>query len=257
MWKIRMAFSFVWHWFSSSNPRRLHSPALLQLMTDAYASGRQFPDIEEIRRTCLRDNSPLKGHDPGAGSSLRGATTISFIARHSLSSPARLAFLHGLVKAAGFSRVLELGTSLGISAACIDRALPPGGRLITIEGNAAIADIALNNLKLCSAERTELVIADFRDALDKALKMKPEFLIIDGNHRMEPTIAYFRAAVSADPAPQMILIDDIRWSQEMLRAWQTVISHSQVSVSLDFFRFGLVLTSNDFARQHLKIRSLL
>lgn len=62
-----------------------------------------------------------------------------------LSPPqARLLFL--LVKAVEARRALEIGTLGGYSATAIARALPPGGRLISLEIDAHHADVARQNL---------------------------------------------------------------------------------------------------------------
>ena len=61
-------------------------------------------------------------------------------------SPLQGRLLELLVRIAGARRVLELGTLAGYSAAWLARALPPGGRLVTIEADPAYAEIARANL---------------------------------------------------------------------------------------------------------------
>jgi predicted O-methyltransferase YrrM len=61
-------------------------------------------------------------------------------------SPLQGRLLELLVRIAGARRVLELGTLAGYSAAWLARALPPGGRLVTLEADPAYAEIARANL---------------------------------------------------------------------------------------------------------------
>jgi predicted O-methyltransferase YrrM len=55
-------------------------------------------------------------------------------------------FLQLLLRLAGARNVLELGTLAGYSTIWLARALPPGGRLITLEANAQYAEIAQRNI---------------------------------------------------------------------------------------------------------------
>lgn len=62
-------------------------------------------------------------------------------------SPAHGKFLFLLAKAQGAGRILELGTLGGYSTIWLARALPPGGRILTLELNPAHAAIAEANFR--------------------------------------------------------------------------------------------------------------
>src|SRR5690242_13683830 len=55
-------------------------------------------------------------------------------------------FLQLLVRISGARRILEIGTLAGYSTIWMARALPPDGRLITLEFDAKHADVARANL---------------------------------------------------------------------------------------------------------------
>jgi len=57
-------------------------------------------------------------------------------------APEQAAFLQILLRATGARRVVEVGTLAGYSAIAMARALPPGGRLLTIERSEKHADFA-------------------------------------------------------------------------------------------------------------------
>ena len=61
-------------------------------------------------------------------------------------SPAQGKLLHLLALGQGARRILEIGTLGGYSAIWLARALPPDGRLITLEADPAHADVARYNL---------------------------------------------------------------------------------------------------------------
>jgi predicted O-methyltransferase YrrM len=61
-------------------------------------------------------------------------------------SPLQGRLLELLARIAGARRVLELGTLAGYSAIWLARALPPGGRVVTLEADPAYAEIARANV---------------------------------------------------------------------------------------------------------------
>jgi predicted O-methyltransferase YrrM len=61
-------------------------------------------------------------------------------------SPAQGKLLHVLARAQGARRILEVGTLGGYSAIWLGRALPPEGRLITLEAEPRHAEVARGNL---------------------------------------------------------------------------------------------------------------
>ena len=61
-------------------------------------------------------------------------------------SPALGKFLHLLARIAGARRILEIGTLGGYSTIWLARALPPDGRLITLEIDAGYAEVAARNI---------------------------------------------------------------------------------------------------------------
>ena len=72
-------------------------------------------------------------------------------------SPAQGKLLMLLARAVGARRILEIGTLGGYSAICLARALPPDGRLITLELNPKHAAVAQANIARAGlAERVEV-----------------------------------------------------------------------------------------------------
>jgi len=55
--------------------------------------------------------------------------------------------LHLLARMQGANRILEIGTLGGYSTIWLARALPPGGRLVTLESEAKHAEVAMANIQ--------------------------------------------------------------------------------------------------------------
>jgi predicted O-methyltransferase YrrM len=62
-------------------------------------------------------------------------------------SPLQGRFLSLLVKAIGARRILEIGTLGGVSASWMAEALPPDGRVVSLEASPDYAALARRNLE--------------------------------------------------------------------------------------------------------------
>ncbi len=68
-------------------------------------------------------------------------------------TPTQGKMLHLLARAVGARRILEIGTLGGYSTIWMARAIPPDGKLMTLELNSAHADVALANIRRAGLER--------------------------------------------------------------------------------------------------------
>lgn len=82
--------------------------------------------------------------DPALEAALRASADAGLPA-HAVS-PTEGRLLQVLAAAVGAREILEIGTLGGCSAIWLARALPPGGRLVTLEGNPGHAEVARANL---------------------------------------------------------------------------------------------------------------
>jgi predicted O-methyltransferase YrrM len=81
-------------------------------------------------------------------------------------SPLQGKFLHLLARAIGARHVLELGTLHAYSTIWLARALPDGGRVVSLEVDAAAADRAWRNVEDAGvAPLVQIVVGDARDTL--------------------------------------------------------------------------------------------
>lgn len=81
-------------------------------------------------------------------------------------SPLQGKFLHVLARAIGARRILEIGTLGGYSTIWLARALPEGGRIVTLEFAPAHAEVARKNLEAAGvAEKVDLRVGAALDLL--------------------------------------------------------------------------------------------
>jgi len=119
--------------------------------------------------------------------------------------------LHLLVRALGAQSILEVGTLGGYSTIWLARALPPGGRLITLESEPKHAAVARTNL----ARAGLAAVVDLRlgRALDTLPKIAAEghgpfdFIFIDADKPSNPE--YFVWALRLARRGSLIVVDNV------------------------------------------------
>jgi predicted O-methyltransferase YrrM len=85
-------------------------------------------------------------------------------------SPTQGKLLNLLARALGARAILELGTLGGYSSLWLARALPPGGRLVTLEADPTHAEVARANLEDAGmAERVQIRLGPALETLPKLL----------------------------------------------------------------------------------------
>ena len=82
-----------------------------------------------------------------------------------------------------------------------------------------------------------------------------DMAFIDGNHRKEPTLEYFRLLLERSNADAVFVFDDIHWSREMEDAWEEIKLQQKVAVTIDLFFMGIAFVKKGFEEPvHCKIR---
>lgn len=148
-----------------------------------------------------------------------------------------------LVREAGAERCLEMGACVGFSAAYQAAALElnGAGRLVTIEGAPAFAELARNNLDRLGIGRARVECGRFQDTLELvAAELAPlDFVFVDGHHDEQATIDYFNLLAQYLAPAAMVVFDDISWSTGMRRAWKTVSTVDGVKFAVDLGQLGI------------------
>jgi predicted O-methyltransferase YrrM len=132
------------------------------------------------------------------------------------SNPLQLRLLEFLVRLTGARRILEIGAFIGLSAMTMARAMPPGGKLITIEKFDHFADVCRRNFAANGlSDRIELVQGDAFEIIEKLPRDEPlDIAFIDGNK--ERYAHYFEAIEARVRSGGLILVDDVLFHGDVL-----------------------------------------
>jgi predicted O-methyltransferase YrrM len=127
--------------------------------------------------------------------------------------------LHVLARAVSAQRILEIGTLGGYSTIWLARALPPNGRLITIEVDKHHADVARSNIARAHlADRVELRVGAALEVL-RMLAGPFDLIFIDADK--ESYVEYFEWAVRLARPGALIVADNVVRKGEVVDAAAT------------------------------------
>lgn len=147
-----------------------------------------YPDLDSYRRgTFAPEDEVQKALMPDAVA--RGLPRISVNAEAGKA-------LHLLARAIGARKILEFGTLAGYSGIWLARALPPGGKLITLEFDPKHAAVARENFKKAGVgARVEVRVGKALELLDGVKPEAPfDFVFIDADKENYPAYLDFALA---------------------------------------------------------------
>jgi len=246
---------------------RTIADAVNRVLTDTIdsVSREWFERIERLRSDLTCDVSTVVYVDYGSGS--RTAAQAGALRRdHELDAAAappapatvqrrvnalarssaprhEAAVLHSLVRSARSVSCLELGTCLGISAAYLGSAahVNGDGRVVSIEGGAAVAERARANLTSLGLSNVIVETGTFDTALPEVMKTHEpfDFAFLDGHHDPDATLRYWHLLKPSLSPRALVVVDDIAWSTGMRKAWRQLRVDPSVAVAADLLTFGI------------------
>ncbi|MEO0040797.1 MAG: hypothetical protein RL329_245 [Bacteroidota bacterium] len=269
---LKILWRFFKFYCRAKTKYNIHSPYVYGLAEALAEDNRLFYVFEEaeiLREVLLKKAEQIPVADYGAGSLVNNQKerSIQSIAASALSSASECRRLFRIAHWCKPNNVLEMGTSLGISALYLAEGAAPA-QVVTLEGAPAIAAVArenfnwfydqsryksfrkitaktsghLNYFKPNTTIPIEVVEGRFENTLPKVLKQLKtiDLAFIDGNHRAEPTLQYFEMCLAHAHEKTVLIFDDIHWSEDMEKAWEAIRNHPKVTLSIDLFWCGMV-----------------
>lgn len=163
----------------------------LWMAVDAYMGGLFAPSDEQLEAT-LKANRTA------------GLPAIDV-------SPLQGKFLHVLVRMTRAKRVLEIGLLGGYSTIWMARALPRGGRIVSLEFSAKHAEVASTNLKRAGLlRRVDIRVGPALDSLpvlEAERGGKFDFIFIDADKGNNPK--YLEWALKLGRPGTLIVVDNV------------------------------------------------
>ena len=252
--------SIIRYLFSAKDEHAIHSPFVFDLYVNIIKKDIQYTDFElinRLRNTLKSRKDTIQITDFGAGSKINRSNVrnIGDIAKNSEKPPRLGRLFYRIIQKFNSKTIFDLGTSLGITTAYLAFA-NKNAEVFTFEGCAETAKIAQRNFKELGIENIEIIIGNIDETLIKKIETvsKIDFAFFDANHRYEPTIKYFEACLEKAHEDSIFIFDDIHWSAEMEAAWETIKSHSSVTITIDLLWVGIIFFRKKQPKQDFILR---
>jgi predicted O-methyltransferase YrrM len=251
------AVRFLRHRIRAKSKFDLHSPFVYSIYSAILNDKTIYPEfrpIEKLRSRLLKDQGYIQMVDLGAGAGdipwCHRIVPIKRIVKRSCVKPAYGQLLFRIARHFRPAVMLELGTSLGMSASYLASGNPQG-QVITIEGCQEIASAAKKNFDHMGLLNIRQFTGSFEDVLPEVLKDlgKVDLFFIDGNHRKKPSLQYFNQCLQHIGDDSVLIMDDIHWSGGMEQVWKEIQDHPSVTVTIDLFRMGLVFFKGGLSKE--------
>ncbi len=262
-WRI---LAYLQWYVKAQNAHGLHSPFVFKLY-NAVISGKnykanRFPSelkpIENLRKALLaQTNTVIDVTDFGTGGLNNPHKKVSLPKLVAMTTPKRQGwFMYKLLQFLQPKTVLELGTNLGIGTSYFQSAVSTNAHIYTIEGCLNISEWAQSNFNHLGKKNITRIVGNLDTLLAEELERipAPDFVYFDANHAYQPTINYFELCLTVKKDNTVFLLDDLRYSPEMLKAWNYIQNHPKVQVTIDLFDQGIVLFNPTMSKQKFYLK---
>lgn len=260
---IEKTASYIKYRLKAKGLHGIHSPFVFEFASKVLYDRtvyEEYHQLSRLRKRNFTNRNVIETVDFGAVSGNRPFETYHI--RVNKLSKKRSPSLHTqklLFRISRFFKpenILEFGTSTGLST--VSLALGnPDSKLTTMEGCASVANVAEGNFNAYGINNIHIAIGNFNQILIPALSTidHVDLVFFDGNHRKKPTIDYFHQCLLKAKEDSIFIFDDIHWSEEMDEAWNEIINHPQVRISIDLFQLGIVFFKTGIEKQHFVLRN--
>jgi len=234
-------FPLLSYYFRRHGAHGLHSPFVFEWYNACVTkrpARAETERIEEARKKFSRNHSLFVKQDFGTGKNNR-QMRVSRLVKDSMD--ARMGeILFQTIRYMNYRQVLELGTCLGIGTAYLNA----GGAasVVSVEGCPATKQFASQFLAEAHCTEPTLLQGEFSEVLQSGLRelKNIDLVHVDGNHRGEATLEYYRQLRPKMSDNGLMVFDDIRWSKEMWHAWREIASLEKNCYSIDLGTTGMV-----------------
>jgi predicted O-methyltransferase YrrM len=236
----------------------IHSPYVFELVNKVMYDKTNYKDYDffrEIRRKLKDSEIKLQVENAGADSAYftSGERNIRDLLRISSVKPKFGKLLYRIVRHYKPATIIELGTSIGLSTIYLARG-NERANVITIEKSHTLCRFASETFREIGIMNVSVKNGLFDDKLDELGDsiFESALIFIDGNHKFESTLAYFNFFAER-MKEGIIILDDIHWSREMLRAWETIRQKEESQATLNLFSMGFVVRRPSITRKNYTV----
>lgn len=254
---MNIIFEYINYRWNAKGRHGTHSPFVYDF-TDKCLKIPIDSTFDIKRKTLFKElksnYSTIQIEDFGAGSKYLGnERKISQIFKTSSSKGKYGDLLYKLTKYYQPKTILEFGTSLGIGTIHLAFGNPTSS-LITVEACSETRNQALKNIKSFDNANVQSQLTTFDSFLETYEGGTFDLVFVDGHHDGEALKKYMMKLENFTHNDTIFILDDIRWSESMLEAWNWFVQHPDYHVTMDLFRMGIVVKRPQQVKEHFIVK---
>ena len=255
---MNIGFEFIKYSLNAKGRHGIHSPFVYNLIDQVLRK----PISEEVKsrqnrlfKALKNDDSIINFEEFGAGSKhLKKKRSVKQIVAINSTKNKYGDLLYRLMKAYKPMNVLEFGTSIGCGTLQLHWGNPEA-QLISIEACKETYEFAKKTMAQHQiSNQIQLINSTFNDFLEEKILVKFDLVFIDGHHDGKCLIDYVKKLEEHTHNDTIFILDDIRWSMDMLNAWNTLANDDQYHLSIDFFKMGVLIRQSNKRKEHFILR---
>lgn len=251
-----LPLEYIKYRWNAKGRHGIHSPFVYDFVDKCLrqpidgASGTKLTSLFDRLRN---NNQTIVIQDFGAGSKKLGnERQISKIFGMSSSKGKYGALLYRMANYYSPKTILEFGTSLGVGTTYLSLGSPTS-HITTVEACENTRDIALLHLNsFPNVSSVHSTFSDYLDSLEGDIYF--DLIFIDGHHDGDALINYLDRLQAHAHDETLFILDDIRWSESMKSAWDTIAKDPRFHLSMDLFRVGIVSRRPSMEKSHFVIK---
>lgn len=255
---INLVTEYLKYCLYSKKRHGVHSPFIYELSDKCLRQPIQKDIWEEfltMQRNFRTSTQTIEVTDLGSGSKkLNKVRKVKDIASISGINHKYGKLLYKLVKYYPIQHILELGTSLGLGTFLLTSAKDTVNT-ITVEGCPNTSKFAMENFPLTQKHRVQFINDSFENFL-MAYNQETKFdlVFIDGDHSKRSLLRQLELLEPLTHDETIFVLDDIRWTSDMLEGWESLQNNPDYHLTIDLFRIGIILKRKHQQKEHFIIR---
>ena len=255
---MNIGFEFIKYSLIAKGRHGIHSPFVYNLIDQVLRK----PISEEVKsrqnrlfKALKNDATIINFEEFGAGSKhLKKQRSVKQIVATNSTKNNYGNLLYRLMEAYKPMNVLEFGTSIGCGTLQLHWGNPEA-QLISIEACKETYEFAKKTMAQHQiSNHIQLINSTFNDFLEEKILVKFDLVFIDGHHDGKRLIDYVKKLEKHTHNDTIFILDDIRWSMDMLNAWNTLVNDEQYHLSSDFFKMGVLIRQSNKRKEHFILR---
>ncbi len=254
---MNIIYEYIKYIAKAKGRHHIHSPFVFELVDVCFnlrVATNDKKTLNNYLSALYSDKKTYIFDTYGAGSkSKKTHTTIKSLAQKASTKGKYWELLYRISKHYKSKNILELGTNFGLGTLAFKLG-NPFSFIKSIEGSNTLIEINRNNFNNFKLNNIDFIQSTFEEFFKQRNDLTYDLVFIDGDHIGKNLLTNLDKTLQNCHNETLIIIDDIRWSTDMLAAWEQIITDKRFHLTIDLFKLGIILLKTDKEKEHFILK---